>query len=162
LLDVQPEILWDLADGVITPGTPDALVSPSVIDLVQEGMRLVTTEGTANTYADLETISSAGKTGTGEFCDRLALERNLCIPGAWPTHAWYAAYAPSSPEIAVVAFVYNGGEGAVTAGPVVKQSRGLLRGSRAIDAARAPPDLNPAAVLPGPSRPVLGAGKCHP
>jgi len=136
LVDVQPELLWDISDGVLTPDTPDALVDPWVIDLVQQGMRLVTTEGTAFTYANLDTISSAGKTGTGEFCDRLALERNLCIPGAWPTHAWYAAYAPfENPEIAVVAFVYNGGEGAVTAGPVVKQVLEAYFELKAIDAA---------------------------
>ncbi|MBM2844030.1 MAG: mrdA [Anaerolineales bacterium] len=136
LVDVQPELLWDISDGVLTPDTPDALVDPWVIDLVQQGMRLVTTEGTAFTYANLDTISSAGKTGTGEFCDRLALERNLCEPGNWPTHAWYTAYAPfENPEIAVVAFVYNGGEGAVTAGPVVKQVLEAYFELKAIDAA---------------------------
>src|SRR3989304_5755661 len=50
LVDVQPELLWDISDGVLTPDTPDALVDPWVIDLVQQGMRLVTTEGTAFTY----------------------------------------------------------------------------------------------------------------
>ena len=140
LVDVQPEMLWDISDGVKTPGTPDALVDPSVIDLLQQGMHLVTTEGTAFKYADLDTISSAGKTGTGEFCDRLALERNLCEPGNWPTHAWYAAYAPfENPEIAVVAFIYNGGEGAVTAGPVVKQILEAYFELKAIDAARDAP-----------------------
>jgi penicillin-binding protein 2 len=97
-------------------------VDPAVLDLVQEGMHLVTTEGTAEGYGDLETISSAGKTGTGEFCDEEAREKRLCEPGNWPTHSWYAAYAPfENPEIAVIAFVYNGGEGAVTSGPVVRQ-----------------------------------------
>jgi penicillin-binding protein 2 len=48
--------------------------------------------------------------------------KNLCIPGAWPTHAWTVAFAPyENPEIAVVAFVYNGGEGASVAGPIVRQ-----------------------------------------
>jgi penicillin-binding protein 2 len=134
--DVQPRLLWDYSDGEITDPR-DVLVEPWVIDVVQEGMRLVTTEGTAHTYGDLETISSAGKTGTGEFCDALALQRNLCIPGNWPTHAWYAAYAPfENPEIAVVAFVYNGGEGAVTSGPIVRQVLEAYFELRAIDAAR--------------------------
>ncbi len=140
LVDVEPELLWDIADDVITPNTPDVIVERWVIDVVQQGMHLVTTEGTAFGYADLETISSAGKTGTGEFCDRLALQRNLCEPGNWPTHAWYAAYAPfENPEIAVVAFVYNGGEGAVTAGPIVKQVLEAYFELKAIDAARAAP-----------------------
>ena len=67
-------------------------------------------------------ISVAGKTGTAEYCDKFANEKNLCIPGNWPTHAWTTAYAPfEDPEIAVVAFVYNGGEGASVAGPIVRQ-----------------------------------------
>ena len=130
-------VRWDLADGVITPGTPDVLVQPWVIQLVQQGMHLVTTEGTAFGYADLDTISSAGKTGTGEFCDDVAQSKNLCIPGNWPTHSWYVAYAPfENPEIAVVAFVYNGGEGAVTSGPIVKQILEAYFNLKAIDAAR--------------------------
>jgi len=151
LQDIQPELLWDLTDGVLTPGTPDVNVAPWVLDLVRQGMRgvVASDEGTAAEYARIgatqengfqETISSAGKTGTGEFCDRLALARNLCIPGAWPTHAWYAAYAPFvNPEIAVVAFVYNGGEGAVTAGPIVKQVLEAYFELKAIDAARETP-----------------------
>ncbi|HET7010688.1 MAG TPA: penicillin-binding protein 2, partial [Anaerolineales bacterium] len=97
----EPRVLWDISDGVLT-SPQDQLVDRWVIELVEQGMHLVTTEGTASGYADLETISSAGKTGTGEFCDALALRRNLCIPGNWPTHSWYAAYAPfENPEIAV-------------------------------------------------------------
>jgi len=38
-----------------------------------------------------------------------------------PTHAWYVGYAPfDKPEIAVVAFVYDGGEGSGTAVPIVQ------------------------------------------
>jgi penicillin-binding protein 2 len=148
--DYPPEMLWDITDGVLTPGTPDINVDPAVLQLIQQGMRGVVDdeEGTAHDYARIgataennlrETISSAGKTGTGEFCDRLALERNLCEPGNWPTHSWYAAYAPyTDPEIAVVAFVYTGGEGAVTAGPIVKQVFEAYFELKAIDAARAP------------------------
>ncbi|MDF1499796.1 MAG: penicillin-binding protein 2 [Anaerolineales bacterium] len=164
----EPCILWDIADGVITPldeiaadcpSMPDALVDvvresrretfnaspdvdirPEVIDLVQEGMRLVVEDpdGTANGYANLESISSAGKTGTGEFCDQVVYDRGLCKPGEWPTHSWYAAYAPyENPEIAVIAFVYYGGEGAVTAGPIVKQVLDAYFELKSIDIARA-------------------------
>ncbi|MCJ7677926.1 MAG: penicillin-binding protein 2, partial [Anaerolineales bacterium] len=151
---VEPCVLWDLTDGVITPVdqigscrdlpdsilgqldvrefTPDLEVRPEVLASVRAGMRLVVADrnGTAYEHARIgvdqdnpaELISSAGKTGTGEFCDKLANEQGLCIPGAWPAHAWYAAFAPyENPEIAVVAFVYNGAEGALTAGPIVKQ-----------------------------------------
>jgi penicillin-binding protein 2 len=144
--DIQPRVLWDIADGVLTPGTPDQNVDPWVIDVVQEGMHRVTLDepgdevGTAFGYGNLENISSAGKTGTGEFCDALALEQNRCIPGRWPTHAWYAAYAPfENPEIAVVAFVYNGSEGAITAGPIVRQLLEAYFELKAIDVARGSP-----------------------
>jgi penicillin-binding protein 2 len=160
---IQPCVLWNIADGVITPleeigancpslspelqeriigdrlTTPDINVEPWVIELAQEAMHMVTTEGTAHGYADLETISSGGKTGTGEFCDEVAQEQNLCVPGNWPTHSWYVGFAPfENPEIAVVAFVYNGGEGAVTSGPVVRQVLETYFELRAMDAGRAP------------------------
>jgi penicillin-binding protein 2 len=139
----EPVVRWDLSDGVLTPGTPDLLLDPWVLPLVQEGMRRVVSdpEGTAHDSAQIRDgeISSAGKTGTGEFCDAAANRRGLCIPGEWPTHAWYAAYAPfENPEIAVVAFVYNGGEGAVTAGPIVRQVMEAYFELKAIDAATAP------------------------
>ena len=156
---VQPCVLWDLLDGAITPVedigscrdlpesilsqlearefTPDIDVQPDVLELVRQGMRLVVSEGTAEDYAQLENISSAGKTGTGEFCDKVADEKGLCIPGQWPTHSWYAAFAPyDEPEIAVVAFVYNGAEGAITSGPIVKQVLEAYFNLKAIDAAR--------------------------
>jgi penicillin-binding protein 2 len=68
------------------------------------------------------TISNAGKTGTAEYCDNVAQEKGICERGAWPSHAWYAGYAPyEDPEIVVVAFVYNGKEGATLAAPVVRK-----------------------------------------
>jgi penicillin-binding protein 2 len=118
---IQPSVLWDISDGVIT-SEYDLNIDPSVIQLAREGMRLVVEEGTADGYADLENISSGGKTGTGEFCDEVVQAKNLCVPGNWPTHSWYVGFAPwENPEIAVVAFVYHGGEGAVTSGPVVRE-----------------------------------------
>jgi penicillin-binding protein 2 len=135
------------------PFTPDLDVKPAVIELVREGMRMVVAynengrTGTAYNYArigarqpsDPELISSAGKTGTGEFCDEVASEKGLCVPGAWPSHAWYVAFAPyENPEIAVIAFVYNGTEGAVTSGPIVRQVLEAYFNLKAIDAARQP------------------------
>ena len=133
-----PQVLWDIADGQLTHPS-DWIVEPWVIRLAQQAMHLVTTEGTAFGYGDLEDISSAGKTGTGEFCDALARTRNQCIPGNWPTHAWYVGYAPfENPEIAVVAFVYNGGEGAITAAPIVRQVLEAYFALKAIDTAVGP------------------------
>ena len=159
-----PCVLWDIADGVLMKDTsqiaagcdsmdpelrenliagysvsPDITVAPSVLDLAREGMRLVVEdeEGTANPYAVLDGISSGGKTGTGEFCDETAFKRNLCEPGNWPSHSWYTGFAPyENPEIVVIAFVYNGSEGAITSGPIVKQVLEAYFELKAIDAAR--------------------------
>jgi penicillin-binding protein 2 len=101
-------------------------VQPWVFDKVREGMRLAVLEGTlAKVFADFGLAKAgqvAGKTGTAEYCDKFADAKGLCRPGDWPSHAWTAAYAPySDPEIAVVAFVYNGNEGSTVAGPIVKR-----------------------------------------
>ena len=97
-------------------------VQPWVVKKVQEGMRRVVTAGTLKKEFANFTIAAAGKTGTAEYCDKYANAKNLCIPGNWPSHAWTVAYAPyDNPEIAVVAFVYNGGEGASVAAPIVHQ-----------------------------------------
>lgn len=98
-------------------------VEPWVIQLVKEGMREVVTEGTAKTpFEGADNLLAAGKTGTAEYCDNVAQAKNLCQPENWPSHAWFVGYAPyNDPEIAVVAFVYNGGEGASVAAPIVRQ-----------------------------------------
>jgi penicillin-binding protein 2 len=131
-----PEQMWDITtdpmiDVIADPVSPGGCenkitgekktVDPYVIGKVQEGMRLAVLEGTlAREFANV-TVTAAGKTGTAEYCDKYANEKNLCKPGDWPTHAWTVAYAPyDDPEIAVVAFVYNGGEGASVAAPIVR------------------------------------------
>lgn len=98
-------------------------VAPWVFDVVKQGMRLAVTEGTLKNIFVGETISAAGKTGTAEYCDKYANALNRCIPGNWPSHAWTVAFAPyENPEIAVVAYVYNGTEGATVAGPIVRRT----------------------------------------
>ena len=132
-----PDELWDITrdpmiDVFADPTSPGGCenkitgekktVDPYVIEKVQEGMRLAVLEGTLEREFSNVTIAAAGKTGTAEYCDKYANEKNLCKPGDWPTHAWTVAYAPyDDPEIAIVAFVYNGGEGASVAGPIVRQ-----------------------------------------
>jgi penicillin-binding protein 2 len=134
----QPEELWDitedpLIDEFADPSSPGGCenkltgnkktVEPWVIEAVQEGMRMAVLEGTLENEFEDVTIAAAGKTGTAEYCDKYALEKGLCEYGRWPTHSWTVAYAPfDDPEIAVVAFVYNGGEGASVAGPIVRQT----------------------------------------
>ena len=133
----EPVMKWDLTKDPIIQEYYDTTirgcetiegqtktVQPWVIDKVQEGMRQAVTNGTLTKIQDLYNldIPVAGKTGTAEYCDKYALEKNRCIPGEWPSHAWTVAFAPyDDPEIAVVAFVYNGGEGASVAGPIVFQ-----------------------------------------
>ncbi len=98
-------------------------VEPWVIEKVQEGMRAAVTGGTLQDVFENTVISVAGKTGTAEYCDTFANEKGLCIPGSWPSHAWTVAYAPyDDPEIAVIAFAYNGEEGASVAGPIVRRT----------------------------------------
>jgi penicillin-binding protein 2 len=129
-----PNMRWDLTKdamidvyeensirGCRTTGAKKT-VAPEVFKEVQQGMRLAVTDGTLKNEFKNVTIAVAGKTGTAEYCDKFALEKNRCIPGQWPTHAWTVAYAPyDDPEIAVIAFVYNGGEGATVAGPIVRR-----------------------------------------
>jgi len=135
----SPEVKWDITkDPLITvfdengiPTEEKKVVESWVVDITQEGMRLVVTEGTAARVFDQvgltieidgEEIQTAGKTGTAEYCDNVAQSKNLCQPGNWPIHSWYVGYGPyEDPEIAVVAFVYNGGEGASVAGPIVQK-----------------------------------------
>ncbi|MBP8973767.1 MAG: penicillin-binding protein 2 [Anaerolineae bacterium] len=91
------------------------------IGWMQRGMREAVLTGTAS-IAALPYVNVAGKTGTAEYCDDLAYPLGLCRPGNWPAHAWYVGYAPyEDPEIIVLAFVYNGGEGSGVAAPVVQE-----------------------------------------
>ncbi len=99
-----------------------------VIQKVQEGMRLAVTDssgpvtpGTLNRVFGDMPVAIAGKTGTAEYCDDIARANNRCQFGSWPTHSWTVAYAPyDDPEIVIVAFAYNGGEGASVAAPMVR------------------------------------------
>ena len=120
--DITKDPVITIYDGKI-PTTNKKTVEPWVIEKAKEGMRLVVTEGTMKnefTRMGLESLQAAGKTGTAEYCDNVAQAKDLCKPGSWPTHAWFVGYAPyDNPEIAVVGFVYNGGEGATVAGPIV-------------------------------------------
>jgi len=131
----EPDMKWDITkDPIIQEYGETTIrgcepiigsmktVQPWVLEKVREGMRLAVIEGTLKDRFEGATISAAGKTGTAEYCDQYAQAKNLCIPGNWPTHAWTVAFAPyENPEIAVVAFVYNGGEGSSVAGPIVRR-----------------------------------------
>jgi penicillin-binding protein 2 len=127
--DFLPSVRWNITeDPVINvyedsqPTGEKKTVEPWVVELTNEGMRLVVTDGTADDQFQGDQNASAGKTGTAEYCDDVAQEKGLCKFGAWPSHAWYVGYAPwDNPEIAVVAFVYNGTEGSTVAAPIVRK-----------------------------------------
>ncbi len=118
--------------------------SEEAIRIVQEGMRLVVTEGTAGGASTpippLGYVNEAGKTGTAEYCDDIARPLGLCIPGRWPSHAWYVGYAPfENPEVMVQAFAYNAGEGSQVASPMVRLTMdAYFRPGQRIENAQAP------------------------
>ena len=143
----QPEVRWDLTQdaliekyenpagiGACKPTGEKVTVQPWVIETVQEGMRGAVQFGTlAKEFANFP-IAAAGKTGTAEYCDEVAFSKGRCVYGNWPSHAWTMAYAPyDDPEIAVIAFVYNGQEGATVAAPIVRQVLDAYFEIKAID-----------------------------
>ena len=147
----SPTMRWDLTVDPVIQGYEDntirgcvetgemSTVEPWVFERVREGMRLAVSEGTLEKEFRNVGIAVAGKTGTAEYCDKFANARNLCTPGNWPTHAWTVAFAPfNDPEIAVVAFVYNGGEGASVAGPIVRRVLEAYFELKAVDNALVP------------------------
>jgi cell division protein FtsI/penicillin-binding protein 2 len=144
-----PDVKWDLTQeymvekysnpagiGSCKPTGETVTIEPWVFDKLQEGMREAVRIGTLSREFSGFTIPAAGKTGTAEYCDEVALAKNRCTYGNWPAHAWTVAYAPfDDPEIAVVAFLYNGEEGASVAAPVVHRVLEAYFEFKTIDAA---------------------------
>ncbi len=143
-----PDVKWDLTKefkiekytnpagiGACKPTGETVTIEPWVFEELQKGMREAVRGGTlAREFAQF-TVPAAGKTGTAEYCDEVALAGNRCTYGNWPAHAWTVAYAPyDDPEIAVVAFLYNGEEGASVAAPVVHRVLEAYFELKAIDA----------------------------
>jgi len=130
----QPQLIYqmtDAADGLQYDFTPKVMrqipASAAVMETVREGMwAVVNGPNGTGAAAQIDGITVAGKTGTAEFCEVIEVrpdeydcrrdeKDNL------PTHAWFVAVAPyENPEIAVVTFVYDGGEGSATALPITK------------------------------------------
>ncbi len=122
----------DAAGHTIRPFTPaishTLQVDQAVWQVVRQGIDLAVSPTGTGSRAELDEtlgINLAGKTGTAEYCDDIALAAGLCDVAegqTLPTHAWFMAYGPvESPEIVVLAWVYDGGEGSVTAAPIVKE-----------------------------------------
>ena len=130
----RPTIIHHITDSegnIVQPFEPEVLNSINVdrqwLDIVAEGMREVNQEGgtgtSYTTWLDEFGVTTAGKTGSAEYCDNIAIERGWCKEGEiLPTHSWYVGYAPfENPEIVVVAFIFNGGEGSQWAAPAVRE-----------------------------------------
>ena len=140
----DPKIqVFDCSAGYCDPTDEMKVVKPETIDAVRTGTRLAVTEsplGTLNrVFNELHPISIAvaGKTGTAEYCDDVASKANRCQFGAWPTHAWTLAYAPyDDPEIIILAFAYNGGEGGSVAAPIVARVMQAYFELKSIDLAK--------------------------
>jgi penicillin-binding protein 2 len=125
----RPTIIREVLDGegnVVQPFEPRVIhqtpLKRPVVDLVAKGLRQVMIDGTGKRLVQVEGVTLAGKTGTAEYCDNIAQKAGRCKFGSWPAHAWFVGYGPfEDPEIAVLAFIYSGEEGATVAGPVVME-----------------------------------------
>lgn len=95
------------------------------LDVIRKGMwDVVNADYGTGRAAQVPGVVLAGKTGTAEFCEYIP-EKEDCRrddEDNLPTHAWFAAFGPyDNPEIAIVTFIYDGGEGSAAAVPVTQK-----------------------------------------
>lgn len=109
---VQPHLVHSIrrSDGTVlytnTSREKIEWVDPENLEVVRNGMRRVVTEGSGRYYANLDSISVAGKTGTAQN------------PHG-QDHGWFIAFAPmDDPRIAIAVLVENAGYGSVSAAPI--------------------------------------------
>ncbi len=148
-----PRLRWDVTKDPVIKGftclsTEDCTesgtmktVSLDAVEEVKTGMRMAVTDprGTLNKSYSFQNypIAVAGKTGTAEYCDDVAAKKNLCLPGEWPSHGWTMAFAPyDNPEIAVLGFFYNAGEGGYVVAPTVRAVMDAYFAIKTLDAAQ--------------------------
>ena len=130
----RPQLLLKITDqkGNVVHGFEPEVIRYLPVDLThlataREGMEAAVVYGTATDVqlfdpeSDTGGIRVAGKTGTAEYhCTDEEQHYGLCVRSdPKPTHAWFTAFAPvEAPEIALIVYVYNGGEGSETAVPI--------------------------------------------
>lgn len=125
----RPQVISQVVDSegnVVRALAPDPIreldISPAHIELVRRGMRQTVTNGTAWRFT-LTEIEVAGKTGTAEYT-KLDEHGQIIMDqyGYLPTHASFTAFAPfENPEVALIVFLDDGGEGSQTAVPVAEE-----------------------------------------
>lgn len=123
----RPTVVHHITDpeGNVTRGfEPEIIrtlpISREYLSLVRQGMEGAVAYGTAARRGQIEGLRIAGKTGTAQYCDDIAAAAGLCAE-TWPEHAWFTAFAPvDEPEVSVIVFLYEGGEGSVTAVPIAR------------------------------------------
>lgn len=124
----RPQIVRNIVDSqgqTVLAFAPDVIrqlpISSDLIQIVRQGMRAAVGPGGTATAAALPGIAVAGKTGTAEFfIDRNNDRRpDRDREGNLPTHAWFVGFAPyDNPQIALIVFVFGGGEGSAVAVPI--------------------------------------------
>ncbi len=115
----------DIEGNVVSTLTPDPIremaISRENIEVVRRGMRQTVTNGTAWRWT-FDDVPVSAKTGTAEYT-KLDEHGQLIMDqhGYLPTHAWFTAFAPyDDPEIVLVVFLDDGGEGSQYALPVAE------------------------------------------
>jgi len=143
-ITVDPKIqIYNCDVGYCDPTDQYKIVQPATMEAVRTGTRLAVLEDPLGTLHKVFTkdyplpVAVAGKTGTAEYCDNVAQKANRCNFGLWPTHAWTLAYAPfDDPEIVILAFAYNGGEGGTVAAPIVARVMNAYFALKSVDLAK--------------------------
>ena len=128
---MQPQLVREVVDSdgkVVKAFEPKVTrklpISPATMQLIQQSLiDVVSDQGTAR-MSQIPGFQYAGKTGTAEFCDDVAIKTGVCYNGIefLPTHAWFVAYAPATdPALALAVYVWNGGQGSGVAAPIAQR-----------------------------------------
>ena len=126
----RPHLVAEQRAGFDAPWQPLPQPAPLRISnradhvrVVQEGMEMTVTLGTAASVFRGSAYRSAGKTGTAQVVNRGTVAVNPKSLPLWKRHrALYIGYAPAeNPTIAVAVAVEGGGYGASTAAPIARK-----------------------------------------